>query len=667
MEALVAERSATSAKPEAKMLAYLSVTEDLRVNEESKLQLLLQVKSLQETLSVAKEDQRDIYFYLNKKCDDSYEMIAQLEEQLSLEQEDREVCERALEQRVAELEGKLRVEEERSRQQIGVLEDKLSGLEKFHDTQIILERQILELKETLEKERRESAARLQEVDLQNTVVRDKMRKEKEQAMADLRVEMNQSLESRMPAAVQKTLLINSLIKRELQQVGATAMDVLDRDRQIQQTSKEMKLELSLAQDLDKELTSKLSTYTRTIKALQEQMARDADVKEQTKRDNIAKIHQRDAEIATLRHLLQSLEHRLSDAIDTQRLREVWFFLSEAYEAHSGPRHVNTDKIQQLPLPPEWTNQQERLLVFLVRSLLLRYPSKFQHILGLPSEYSFELGLPEPYSQGSSRLSPSASSFSSPARNDSSTHGVADGKNLGASESAPHPSRSRDATPQSGRLATSESMQAFRNVFLPLGMSEGSIHSVISANSGNTQSVGGGGSIKSSSTPVIPSRKSSHPAPGRPTRAFATAGTSSDSQSVASISSYSSNSTGMASQIQSRPGGSFGHKGPRQVAQLNMRGLISDKILKSVGDVEGSFRGSLSGIGAGQRSNQRLVQLGLSTLAQPGSYEAMLSPASSVSMTPRELGTLGVDSDGSGTYQGYEDQLAGWGLELDTAE
>lgn len=635
------------------MLAYLSVSEDLRVNEESKLKLLMEVKDLQSSLSTAKEDQRDIYFYLNKKCDDSYEMIAQLEEQLSLEQEDRERCERALEQRVAELEGKLRTEEERSRQQINILEDKLSGLEKFHETQIKLERQITELKETLEKERRESAAQLQEMDSQNTVLRDRMRKEKEQALADLRVEMNESLESRMPAAVQKTLLINSLIKRELQQVGATAMDLLDRDRQIQQVSKEMKLELSLAQDLDKELTVRLSTYTRTIKALQEQMASDASAKEQTKRENIAKIHQRDAEISTLRHLLRSLEQRLAESADTQRLREVWDFLSEAYEAHSGPRHVNTDKIQQLPLPPEWTNQQERLLVFLVRSLLLRYPSKFQHILGLPSDYSLQ-GLPElvstPLSSGQ---------FSSPSA-------CADGK-YRFSESAPHPSRgSRDATPQSGRLASSESMQAFRNVFLPLGMGEGSIHSVISAVSGN----------QDSPSPASPSSKSSYPSPGRPMhRAFKTAATSSDSQSVASISSYSSSSTGMASNILAKPGGSFGIKGPRQVAQLNMRGLISDKILRSVGDGEGSFKGSLSGTRANQ-TNARLVQLGLSTMKSlqqqtPGGhpYEALLSPASSVSMSPRFEGNFGgVESEGSGgTFHGYEEQLESWGLELETDE
>jgi len=463
--------------------------------------------------------------------------------------------------------------------------------------------------------------------------------EKEQALADLRVEMNQSLESRMPAAVQKTLLINSLIKRELQQVGATAMDLLDRDREIQQASKEMKLELSLAQDLDKELTARLSTYTRTIKALQEQMASDAGVKEQTKRENIAKIHQRDAEISTLRHLLRSLEQRLASAADTQRLREVWDFLSEAYEAHSGPRHVNTDKIQQLPLPPEWTNQQERLLIFLIRSLLLRYPSKFQHILGLPSEYSFE-GLPDLSSTPSS--SPSA---------------FADGK-YRFSESAPHRG-SRDATPQSGRLVTSESMQAIRN---------GSSHSVTSADFGNQES----------SSPASPSSKSSRPSPGRPVhRAFKTAATSSDSQSVASISSYSSNSTGMASKIFAKPGGSFGIKGPRQVAQLNMRDLISDKILRSVGDGEGSFKGSLTGTRASQTSqpNQRLVQLGLSTMRSlqqqtPGVYE-LISPASSVSMSPRiegNFGEGGVESEGSGgTFHGYEEQLEAWGLELEAIE
>ena len=59
--------------------------------EETKLNLTLNVKSLKEDLHVQKRDQQDVYYYLNKKCDDAYEIIASLEEQILTEQADREV------------------------------------------------------------------------------------------------------------------------------------------------------------------------------------------------------------------------------------------------------------------------------------------------------------------------------------------------------------------------------------------------------------------------------------------------------------------------------------------------------------------------------------------------------------------------------------------------
>lgn len=615
----------------AKMLAYLSVVEELRCNEENKLALLLQVNDLKETLSMQKHDQRDIYFYLNKKCDDSYNIVAQLEEQISMEQQDRENCERALEQRIAELENKICSDEERSRVKIGVLEDKLTGLEKFHDTQILLERQIQEYKETIERERRENAARLDDLELQQTVVRDTMRKEKDQALADLRVEMNQSLESRMPAAMQKTLLINSLIKRELQQQSVTAMDLLDRDQQIQQYAKDMKLELTLAQDKEKELIDRISIHQRTIKSLRDQISRDAELREQTKRDFIAKVHQRDAEISMLRHQLRSLEQRLANATNAQPMREVWEFLSEAYEAHSGPRHNNAkdNKIQQYPFPPEWANQQERLLTFLIRSLLLRYPSKFQHFLGMSSKISFRgEGLP------ALLTTPPGPS-------------LVDDKDR-YSESVPQLSRpmgSRD-----GGMVSAESMQAFRNIFLPPAMQESAnmlTHSIISVQLKSSRGGSSASTTGSLTGPPSPSwGKSPHPSLGRPShRLFKT---SIDSQSVvstASQSSYSSrhtvgSSAGKAAQIQAVPGGSFGTRGPRQVTQLNMRELISDKILKATSDQ--GFDDLFIGMkrekekrAKGNRAKNAALQLQHSShLEDAGGYEGMMSPASSVSMSPR---------------------------------
>src|SRR4051812_10038214 len=87
------------------------ITESLSLNvlkelvnslEETKLKLLLNVKELKEKLSQQKEDQTDIYYFLNKKCDESFEVIASLEEQILNEQADREIAEKLYENKLEE-------------------------------------------------------------------------------------------------------------------------------------------------------------------------------------------------------------------------------------------------------------------------------------------------------------------------------------------------------------------------------------------------------------------------------------------------------------------------------------------------------------------------------------------------------------------------------------
>ena len=98
------------------MVSLTMMSDMITALEEGKLSLTMAVKSLKEQLDQQKQDQQDIYYYLNKKCDDSYEVIATLEEQLLTEQGDREVAEKMYEDRLASTtlafemeEGKLKI------------------------------------------------------------------------------------------------------------------------------------------------------------------------------------------------------------------------------------------------------------------------------------------------------------------------------------------------------------------------------------------------------------------------------------------------------------------------------------------------------------------------------------------------------------------------------
>eukprot|EP01042_Synura_sphagnicola_P003396 gene3396-4212_t len=101
--------------------------------EEHKLKLILTIKEYREKYEQQKADQADIYFYLNKKLDDNYEVISKLEQQIMMEQADRENAEKNYEKRIEELKGKLVHEEARYIARVNDLEERLQALKEFGD------------------------------------------------------------------------------------------------------------------------------------------------------------------------------------------------------------------------------------------------------------------------------------------------------------------------------------------------------------------------------------------------------------------------------------------------------------------------------------------------------------------------------------------------------
>ena len=709
-----------NAPPNAKLLAYLSVTDELKAAEEAKLSLLLKVKDLQDELDVKMKDQKDVYFYLNKKCDDSYNMIAQLEEQLSAEQLDREVCEKGYEERIAALTLQLKNEQESSRQTISNLEDKLMSFSSFHDTKVRLDTRISELEAILSDERGAAAKTIDSLELRLTVDRDRSNKEKATALETLRQEMEHSLESRLPKAVQKTIKVNTLIREELRQQSVTAMNILDRDAVIQAESKAAKLELSLEQDNAREMQARLVSYQKSVKQLGEQLAREQADRERQADDADAAARRRDGELSKLQESLAAAETALADRRHETRRNDVWHFLASAYEAHSGPRNFDSDEaavvvaaalvpavsthpqtpsaasttaesagatstdyvdspqplpfhprsssdkdisaarryytshsiLQQFPTPPEWTAAHEKTLVYLLRSLLSRYPHRFADLLtqagtagigtgggmdaGMLSALrldagSFALtqkddGLQDFFPSGGARgrqqraganNSRVIGSNQVESRSQSGSPG-ADGRGAGRSRDRSRSSRSPSpsspgvvtrspptsaATRASSREAA-QAMQAFRSIFLPSGFSAGGSAPVSGSGSksdaaltltlSQTQSRSGDGDAGSGSgSASVPDLLS--PGAGSSVRRKDRAGggyrgvfQTSGSQSVSSDRSvggetYSSAGGSLAST--STTGGSYAvnfglsRGSPKQrPAQLNMRGLISEKIL-----------------------------------------------------------------------------------------
>jgi DNA repair ATPase RecN len=123
--------------------------------QQTKLSLVLQVKELSEKLEQERADHSDIYYYLNKKCDDNFEIIGHLEEQIINEQNSRETAEKAYEKKIEDMKSKFGFEEVRYQARIADLEDKNQSLKDFGERRDEMEKNLNALMTTLEAERQQ--------------------------------------------------------------------------------------------------------------------------------------------------------------------------------------------------------------------------------------------------------------------------------------------------------------------------------------------------------------------------------------------------------------------------------------------------------------------------------------------------------------------------------
>ena len=183
--------------------------------EETKLKLLLNIKELKEKLSQQKEDQADIYYYLNKKCDESFEVIASLEEQIINEQTDREISEKLYESKIEELRTSASQNEAKYTSKIAELETKLEMLNSYNEEKQENDRQMRALMKQLEDEREQFRLNAESIENKFLIERDKLRKTYDIKYESIKKELESSVETKLSKKTKKTQIMNVVMKKEL--------------------------------------------------------------------------------------------------------------------------------------------------------------------------------------------------------------------------------------------------------------------------------------------------------------------------------------------------------------------------------------------------------------------------------------------------------------------
>jgi hypothetical protein len=356
-------------------LTNLNLRDFIARLEEQKIRLLLNIKDYKNTLEQAKEDQTDIYYYLNKKLDDNYELIASLETQILNEQADREISEKIFEKKVEELESKAASDEIKANSRINDLEEKLANLREFEDLKKEQDRKLQQLLDTLETERAKFTEATDAMELKTIRERDRMRVEQERVVKELRDKAKDDVLANLDGATLETWKENDRVKQELKYQSLQANEVLKLNKGVVERDRALRNELELAHGAEKEMMERLAEYQTLVKHLSEK-CESVDQRvatEETRANHLQQLRER--EVAERDARIAELE--TTHSVNIRDEGAMWVYLRETYTKMMTAAGSSGDLSG---LDDDGNVDRARILVNLFRMVLTKYPQKFRQLM-----------------------------------------------------------------------------------------------------------------------------------------------------------------------------------------------------------------------------------------------------------------------------------------------
>eukprot|EP01036_Dinobryon_divergens_P022608 gene22608-30880_t len=399
------------------MLTINSLRESVAALEDQKMKLLVALQDARDQLKQQKTDQADIYYYLNKKCDESFEVIASLEEQLLNEQSDREVSEKGFENRYEELRMSTGQTEAKLHAKISDLESRLEMLNNFSEMKEELSNKLSAANATIEEERAKYGHDVESLENRFLVEREKMKRNFDMNFDAAKRELEGTVDKKLSGKVRKTQVMNVLIRKELESQSKHAEKLLELNEDIVQRDRDLKMELQLARSMQEEMATKLAAYQRTIRQLNERIAAAEAEAQRSRQDREDEARMQVRPHSTPSHPILSIpspvvchpqrEEKSSLQAEVLRLRkrsskeslqldEMWQFLAAAYRrirraadgrkvrATAVPAALGSDTLSELS-DPETVVDHEQVLSELVREVVNKYPRLLPQALGTDSQ------------------------------------------------------------------------------------------------------------------------------------------------------------------------------------------------------------------------------------------------------------------------------------------
>jgi hypothetical protein len=285
------EEERKAAEDKAKLFNQVMYEQRIKILEEENADLVKEKGMLEDNLRQQRSDEADIYYYLHKKLDDNYDVIASLEKQILIEQTERERAQKNYDEISKNISSANASEIAALQDELKSTKEDLFTLSEFRQKKADLEKQFRDLRETMEKEQEEHKQITADLDRRNVQEKERLKNEMLRKIQETKQNLLSMTEDQLHTTTKRTIMENEQMITELQYQSKETEKMLHKNEKLETEKQSLRRELELSKETEQELAKRTQFYQKLIKKLHEKLKareenekmRVGDEKEETKR------------------------------------------------------------------------------------------------------------------------------------------------------------------------------------------------------------------------------------------------------------------------------------------------------------------------------------------------------------------------------------------------
>jgi hypothetical protein len=297
-----------AAEEKSNMLRTSLYEERIKRLEDENERFCKENKELKLELDQQRADEADIYYYLHKKLDDNYDVIASLEKQILTEITEKDRQKKNFDGTMETVKEANDKKHEEVSARLAEVEETLFTLNEFRDNKEKLEKEQQELQQTLEKEREESKQNIAELERRNVQEKELVKQEMLIKIKETKQNLLSMTEDQLHTTTKRTIMENEQMISELQYQSKETEKLLLQNKTLNRKLQETRRDLELSKETEQELAKRTQFYQKLIKKLHEKLK----AKEDTEKERGANEQQETVKLELVTEAKQEVISALQD-------------------------------------------------------------------------------------------------------------------------------------------------------------------------------------------------------------------------------------------------------------------------------------------------------------------------------------------------------------------